>query len=584
MALILNKFRFSERSKKNMKKSHWSNFQITDILPSLCLISSLFIVIYILQLGIMPLVSQDEVRYAEVAREMIVSGNWVVPRLDGIDYFEKPVLGHWMNAVSELVFGGNNFAVRFSSAFCTGLSAVLLFFFLRKFSKEEKIALLAPVIFLTSGLILAIGTFSVLDAQISFFITAAMASFYAAYCSKKITPKFLWLVLCGVFAGLGFLTKGFLVFVVLTISIALFLIWEKKWKNLFTMPWIPLITAIITILPWGINVYYQAPDFWRYFIVVEHYDRFMHAGKYSGALHPEPFWFFIPILFVGALPWAFHLPEIIVGLKDKILFSKSLTRYCVIWAVFPFIFFSASSGKLATYILPCFPPLAVLIAYGLYNALDKCKKEKLFNTTNLIFGYFLITALAAAVIYVIISRFFNIPTLWNLKQLLTGIVAVSFWTALMFFIKKATHPLNKLLLFALAPILAMSLKSYLTPESALTNIAHEKFISEQSKFITKDTTVMAYQDMMGAVCWYLKRDDIYVYGKPGELEHPLKQPEFQSRFINKEKAAAFISEKRNNTGGAAIFLRTKNRKDIPIVSDIDAIKDKTMFSKFNPKQ
>lgn len=566
-----------------MNEPQKSNLQIVDIFPALCLILTLFIVIYILQLGIMPLVSQDEVRYAEVAREMIASGNWVVPHLNGINYFQKPVLGHWMNAISELVFGGNNFAVRFSSALSTGASAVFIFFFLRKFSEKKETALLAPVIFLISGLVLAIGTFSVLDSQISFFLTAAMISFYVAYCSKKMTLQIPWLVLCGVFAGLGFLTKGFLVFIVLAISIAPFLIWEKQWKKLFTMPWIPLAAAIVTILPWGIKIYQQAPDFWRYFIVVEHYDRFMRASKYSGALHPEPFWFFIPILIVGTLPWFFHLPEIIIGLKDKILFSRPLIRYCVTWALFPFIFFSASSGKLATYILPCFPPLAILIAYGLYNSLDKYKKEKLFNIVNLIVGYLLITALIAAVIYMIVSNYFNIPKLWNLKQLSVGIAAISFWVVLLFYTKNASSPLNKLLLFALAPILAMSLKSYLTPDSALTNIAHEKFINEQSKYITKDTNVIAYQDMIGAVCWYLKRDDIYVYGKPGELEYPLKQTEFQSRFINKEKAASFINEKKNNPGGVAIFLRTKNRKDILVASDIDAIKDKTMFSKFNPK-
>ena len=171
-----------------------------------------------------------------------------------------------------------------------------------------------------------------------------------------------------------------------------------------------------------------------------------------------------------------------------------------------------------------------------------------------------------------------------MKQLPVGILAISFWVLVLFFNKKGFSPLNKIMLFALAPILAMSLKSYLTPDSVLTNIAHEKFINEQSQYITKDTTVMAYQDMMGAVCWYLKRNDIYVYGKPGELEYPLKQPEFQSKFISKAKAASFINEKRKNNGGVAIFLRAKNHNDIPVVSDIDAINDKTMFSKFNPKQ
>lgn len=565
-----------------MNKEQKNKTEIFDLIPALCLILGTFIIIYIFQLGVMPLLSQDEVRYAEVAREMIASGNWTVPCLNGIHYFEKPALGHWMNAVSEIIFGGSNFSVRFASALCTGLSALCLFFFLRRFTENKKIALIAPLIFLTSGLVLAVGTFSVLDAQVSFFLTAAMMAFYLAYQSEKLLMQFLWLFSAGIMAGLAFLTKGFLAYVVTAISILPFLIWEKSWKRIFTMPWIPFIASIFVILPWGIKINEQSPDFWHYFVVIEHYERFIHASKYAGALHPQPFWFFVPILIVGALPWFFHLPGIFIGLKDKDIFSNPLIRYCVTWTIFPFIFFSLSSGKLATYILPCFPPLVILISYGLYKSLTELKREKLFNAINSIVGYFLLAALAGAVIYIIVSCFFNIPKLWNFRQLPVGILAIFFWAGLLFYARKVSDPLYKIILLALAPILAMSLKSYLTPESALANIAHEKFIQEQSEYITPGTTVMAYQDMIGAACWYLKRDNVYVYGKPGELEYWLGQPEYKHRFVNKEDAATFIGEKRNNPGGVVIFLRAKDRKNIPVTSDIDKNKGKVMFSKFEP--
>lgn len=554
--------------------------KIIERLPALLLILLFFIAIYILLLGVMPLISQDETRYTEVAREMIVSGNWVVPHFNGMVYFEKPPLCYWMSALCQLVFGHNNFAARFPSALCTGLSAFFIFFFMEKYSKNRNIALLSSLIFLTCGLVLAIGTFSVFDAQFSFFVAAAMLSFFAAYKADRPSSQFLLLALCGVFAGLGFLIKGILMFVILAISIAPFLIWEKKWIKLFTMPWIPLIMAIVVVLPWGILISSQAPDFWNYFLIVQNFDRFFHAEQ-NRILHPQPFWFYLPIIFVGALPCFLHLPAIVKGLKSKAIFSDSVIRYCSTWLIFPLLFFSVSSGKLATYVLVCFPAVAILAAYGLYGGIQNPRYTKIFNITNKVFAYIFLAAAALSVVYVVISEFFKVPKLWSVSQLLVAIVSLGLFAVLLIYSARADKPFKKLMLFFLAPLFVMTVRPYLAPEFALQKQAFGDFILEQSNHITRNTKVVAYQPAVGAVCWYLERTDVYIYSKKGDFDYPLSLPENKDRFIPYENAKEFVLANDTAPGGVGFFNRTKYRANLAVKPEFEAIGSEIMFAKFD---
>ena len=100
----------------------------------------LFLLIYIVPLNVRPLVIPDETRYAEIGREMVETGDWIAPRLDGLRYFEKPVLGHWLNALSIKMLGENAFAVRLPSALAAGLSAMMLFFLVRRFAGDASTA------------------------------------------------------------------------------------------------------------------------------------------------------------------------------------------------------------------------------------------------------------------------------------------------------------------------------------------------------------------------------------------------------------------------------------------------------------
>ncbi len=119
----------------------------------------MFLVLYVLPLGVRPLVIPDEARYAEIPREMLASGDWIVPRLNGLRYFEKPPLGYWLNAAAIWLFGENAFAIRFPSAVAAGLTAVLLFVWARRFTEDGATPWLATAVFLLSFEVLAIGVF-----------------------------------------------------------------------------------------------------------------------------------------------------------------------------------------------------------------------------------------------------------------------------------------------------------------------------------------------------------------------------------------------------------------------------------------
>lgn len=201
------------------------------------ILAALYLVMYILPLGVRPLAVPDETRYAEIPREMIASGQWAVPHLNGLRYFEKPVLGYWVHAGSLLLFGQNNFAVRLPSALSVGLSALLVYLLTLSALRPERTgaaenpdsaapwsAGLAALIFLTSGMVPGIGTFAVLDSLFAFFLTACVAAlFLALEAPPRSTREKRLLTLTGLACGLAFLTKGLLAGVLLGLIMTAFL-------------------------------------------------------------------------------------------------------------------------------------------------------------------------------------------------------------------------------------------------------------------------------------------------------------------------------------------------------------------------
>jgi 4-amino-4-deoxy-L-arabinose transferase len=485
----------------------------------------------------------DETRYAEIPREMLATGDWIVPRLNGLRYFEKPVFGYWLTALSILSFGENRFAVRLPSALATGLSAMLLVLVLRR-SGYTSSALLVAAIFLTSLEVYILGVFNSLDPVFSLFVTASLVCFYFAYQACGSRARFQWLAVFGVACGLGFLTKGFLAFVIPIVTIGPFLLWQKRWKDLFTLPWIPFLIAVIIILPWAIMVHLREPDYWRYFIVVEHFERF--ASPASQSLHPEPFWFLVPYLIGGAIPWTFALPAAIKGLREAGC-RDPLMQYALCWLVFPFFLLSTSEGKLGTYVLPCFAPLSLFLAVGLAQSM----KESEFRP-------FRATAWTCAAAVITALPFLNLASgpvfAWDeIWKWAFGCAALVAWSAICVASACAKSMKMSLGLFAIAPVALMLSAHFIVPKQAVESRTPEAFIERYAEAIDPEDQIYSTNYLAPAVCWVLKRSDIGILQRGGELQYGLNYPDAKNRAIQISELAKQIND-HTRTRGVIVMI------------------------------
>lgn len=514
------------------------------------LVIGLFVFLYILPLGMRPLFVPDETRYAEIPREMIAGGNWVVPRLDGLVYFEKPVLGYWLHALSLMAFGENNFAVRFPSALAAGCSA--LFVFLLGYREKDRfIAPLAALIFLTCFEVAGVGTFAVLDSLLTCFLTGCLFFFFQALTSiPDSRQEKMNLVLAGIFCGLAFLTKGFLAIVVPALTIFAFLIWQKRFLDLFRLSWLPLIATILIITPWALAIHLQEPEFWHYFFWEEHVHRFMGEN----APHHEALWFYLVAAPAMFFPWILLAPAAVSGLKKqlrKIGENNSLIFFSLCWLLLPFAFFSLSSGKLLTYILPCFPPFALLMAMGLNSYLKNSSHRLLRWGTG---GTLLLAVVLACVFLwaqlVGLNGFYPYVRQWKWMMVATSLTVM----LVSLIIARQYQDRTMFCYFGLSPVLLLFVIQFAIPDFTLEIKSPEALLNRHLHDIQPETLVLSGEETVRAVCWYLKRDNVFLVHSGGELTYG-NNLEKAGRVLTIEKSAKLIEQ---NKGKIVFVLRKKN--------------------------
>jgi 4-amino-4-deoxy-L-arabinose transferase len=492
----------------------------------LLLLAAVFLLVYLLPLGARPLVAPDETRYAEIPREMLASGDWVVPRAAGLRYFEKPVLGYWISAASLSLFGENAFALRLPSALATGLTALILFFLVRRFGGGRDPALLAALAYLSCVEVMVLGVIGLLDAPLTLFLTGALVSFFAASRAERGSPRERgFLTLFGLLCGLAFLTKGFLAFAVPALAVGPFLVWEGRGRDLIRMAWIPLAVAILVALPWGLLVHLREPDFWRHFFWHEHLERFT-AKDFD---HHSGFWDLFLVLPLGALPWTALAPAALAGLRRSDA-EHSLLRLAACWLVFPFLFFSASSGKLETYILPCFAPLSLLLALGLHAGAEAGRHRlRRAGTATLAAVLLLGTAGFALAVF---RGLGGEPLYARGWPAALGLAALAANFLLLLASARQRRGARALLLFALAPVPLLASVTLLVPDAALERKCPGALLERNADRIGPDSILVADDDALLSVSWYYRREDVFQLGRGGELMYGLGHEDARHRLLN----------------------------------------------------
>jgi 4-amino-4-deoxy-L-arabinose transferase len=513
----------------------------------------IFVLLYILPLGVRPMVVPDEFRYAEISREMVETGDWIVPHLNGLKYFEKPILGHWLHALSIELLGTNSFAIRLPSALAVGLSALILFLLIRRVTKEIPAALLATSVFLTCIEVYGVGTFCVLDSIFSMFITASMVVFFFAFMEIHPLKRTFYLIGSGIACGLAFLTKGFLAFVIPAIVIVPFVIWQHQLRELLRVFWLPVIAAVLTAIPWSVMVHLKDPDFWHYFLWVEHIDRFVSP---NGGQHPGPIWFFVPVILGGTLPWTTQISGVIYRLRIN-LSNDPLLRFSVCWFLFPFLFFSICRGKLATYILPCFPPLIVLFTVGLCQEWKTLTAER-FNRSNRVGVILIITLMVSLIItqtVIPVTKIYNPHEIWKLLFILLGLLAYA-----VFLIQAGISTSNKkkFTFSCMAPLVLIFSAQFVIPDKLIEKKAPTVFLRRYKDRIDRNTILVSDNYLTPAVCWSYKRSDVLILINPGEFEYGLAcEDSSKHRLINIDQLRKLITE---NTSKVYVTLVTFTKR------------------------
>ncbi len=304
-----------------------------------------------------PLNNPDEGRYAEIPREMLASGDWTTPRLNGLAYLEKPPLQYWLTALSLGTFGVSEWSARLV-ALLAAMANVWLVWLLGRRLQGANTGWLAACMLGSSVLHFVLGQTLTLDMA----FTALMTGMLATFCLAQLPDGGRqWMPATWILLGLAVLTKGVVALVIAAGVLGIYLLWQRDRTTLRNLrPFSGLLLLFAVTVPWFLAVGRANPDFWHFFFVNQHFERYLT----DFADRVEPWWYFGAVLALGCLPWLPAMARtLLLGWRSGAATGRfNAQRLLWLWCVFVIVFFSLSQSKLAPYMLPVLPPLALLTA------------------------------------------------------------------------------------------------------------------------------------------------------------------------------------------------------------------------------
>ncbi len=354
-------------------------------------------VVFFFRLGDRPLWDVDEGMHAATSKDMVLTGDWVTPRVNGENFYDKTAFFNWLAALSFLGLGFTEFAARLPAA-VLGLATVLVTYAAGRRLSSPSAGLLAGVIVATSPEFIILSRSVVHDISLAFFITTALFFFYAAYDGELHRRRNL--LLFYVSAGFAVLAKGPIGLLLPAMIIGLFLLLRGRLCFLKEMglSW-GMPVFLIVAAPWYVLISMRNADYVSYFFLKQNLGNFLSKK----VTHPQPFYYYIPVLLGGMLPWSFFLPLAMYRpLKKGIRQVDDGVLFLICWFSVIFLFFTAASSKLDTYLLPAFPAVALLVA-GIWRELMESPEPGLRRGTASSFVPLVILFFAGMLIILVIQ-------------------------------------------------------------------------------------------------------------------------------------------------------------------------------------
>ena len=343
-------------------------------------------------LGSPSIADSDEAFYAESAREMVESGDWLTPHFNYVYRFEKPVLYYWLAGLSYITLGVSEMAARLPSAFA-GLGLTLVVFFSARRWYDNFTGFLAGAITATSFGYVAMARQALPDLTLAFFITLTTWASLRLWVDQPLpgrpneanpNNRNLWILIAGLGMAGGILTKGPLGIIIPCLVVVPLIVWQSR--TLYRRPHFLLRDLLLLFLtvgffaaPWYLLMTLEhGTEYLDRFFLAENFDRFATA-RYND---PRPVWYYVPIVIGGMLPWStfmlLWLQDLIAAIRKRTFLTGPELQLA--WgAIAPVLFFSLSIGKQPRYILPVLPPLAILLAWRLRSQFIDRKPDPLFK-------------------------------------------------------------------------------------------------------------------------------------------------------------------------------------------------------------
>ncbi|MEO8525229.1 MAG: glycosyltransferase family 39 protein [Caldimonas sp.] len=311
-------------------------------------------------IGMRPLTLPEEGRYVGVAWEMLRSGNWLIPTEDGLPFFHKPPLFYWITAASMQVFGANGAAARLAPLVGAAVGAVALYRVGWRWAGENA-SRWTGLVLVTLPFFFAGAQFANLDMLVAGFMAVAVVlAAHAALLVRNGEPHRTALAGAWAAAALGVLAKGLIGVVLPVFVVAIWLLATRQARTLLTLASpVGLATFLLITAPWFVAVQMQYPDFFHYFFVYQHFERFAAAGFNN----VQPWWFFLAAVPALTLPWSLWLFRSTLKARSGEAAEATLWRQLMwTWLIVVLLFFSIPKSKPVGYSMAVLFPLAALVA------------------------------------------------------------------------------------------------------------------------------------------------------------------------------------------------------------------------------
>ena len=375
----------------------------------------LFYFIFFHNIGTYSLMDVDETRYVAMSRDMFNTKDFLTLYLNGQYFFEKPPLYFWQECLSFALWGGkvNEWTARFPVALLGFIFSFVVYFTSRK-RVSRRFGVFTSLILATSLEFIMLAKYAILDIVLTFYVGLALVCYFQVYFCQENHKKFYWWAFY-FFTGLAVMAKGIPGIAIPFGTVFFTSIMAKKFKEIFKPLYIipGAIIFLLIVLPWHIIMFKKYdPLFYNEYIIKHHLHRFLNTAN-NEIGRKQPFYYYFLVVLWGFIPWIFSMIAVFVdkiknwgklhyvekvrnfdfASMDNVHKALALCWVTVIWIMF---FFSSSSTKLATYILPIYYPLAIIVGLMWQDYVDKKKHEKPINISVQIFGWICLVAGFAA--------------------------------------------------------------------------------------------------------------------------------------------------------------------------------------------